>query len=169
MIEKNDAEINLARVHDWTKASDQKASIILAFQGVLLTSLFPLIFRWFWKNGHDFVVCEIVCLLIAVMFLLLGVVKSFSAVLPRINNNAKNKSLTFFGHIASESLAEYKERLAGSTERDLLDDLISQTHVSAKIALVKHKELRHSMISFAIGISILAGVYFEFVIRRILC
>lgn len=47
MIEKNDAEKNLVRVHEWTRAADQKISIFLAFQGVLLTLLFPMIFKSF--------------------------------------------------------------------------------------------------------------------------
>lgn len=169
MIEKNDAEKNLLRVHEWTRAADQKISIILAFQGVFLAVLFPMIFKWYWKNNSHFMTWEIFLLSLSGVLLLLSVWKSFSAVLPRISNNAKNKSITFFGHIASESFPEYKKRLEAATDASVLDDLISQTHISAGIVQNKYLELRHSMISFAIGISILIVIYAEFVIRRILC
>lgn len=169
MIEKNDAEKNLLRVHEWTRTADQKISIILAFQGVLLAVLFPMIFKWFWKNNPYFMAWEIIFLVMAGILLWFGIGKSFSAIIPRISNNAKKKSLTFFGHIASDSLSEYKSRLEEATEESIVDDLVSQTHFSAKIAQTKHSELRDSMISFSIGISILIVIYAEFVIRRAVC
>ncbi len=169
MIEKNDVEKNLLRVHEWTRAADQKISIILAFEGVLLAVLFPMVFKWYWKNNPHFMTWEILFLVMAGVLLLFGIRKSFSAIIPRISNNSKKKSLTFFGHIASDSLSEYKSRLEEATEENVVDDLVSQTHISAKIAQTKHSELRDSMISFAVGISILIVIYFEFVIRRAVC
>lgn len=161
-------EKNLARIHEWIKAVDQKINTILAFQGVLIVLLFPLIFKWFWKNIHRFDSFEIILLPVGVVFLLEGVYRSFSAVIPRISNNAENKSLTFFAHISSESVEQYKKRVGDATDDHILDDLIAQTHVSAGIANTKHVELRKSMIRFVIGISILAIVYIEFAIRKML-
>lgn len=168
MIERDNIEKNLARIHDWIKSSDQKISIFLAFQGVLLTLLFPLIFKWFWKNVHELAFLEVIFIAVSSVFLLEGIIKSFSAIIPRISNGAKVKSLTFFGHIASDSLGEYKKRLEESTKEHVVDDLISQTHISAGIANTKHSEFRKSMISFAIGISILVFIYIEFTISKIL-
>ena len=169
MIKRNDVEKNLERIHEWIKVADQKTSIFLAFQGVLLTLLFPMIFKWFWKNNLDFARWEVVFLVAAGVLLFIGIGKSFCAIIPRIINNSKIKSLTFFGHIAEESLSSYRKRLEGATEESLLDDLISQTHVSAKISQTKHVKFRDSMISFAIGVSILIVIYAEFVIRHIVC
>ncbi|NTW13802.1 MAG: hypothetical protein HGA31_02095 [Candidatus Moranbacteria bacterium] len=169
MIERNYVEKNLARVHEWIKAADQKISIFLAFQGVLLTLLFPMIFKWFWKHSFDFTKWEISLLITASILLLLGVGKSFSAIIPRIVNHSKIKSLTFFGHIADNSLSSYRKKLKDATEEELLDDLISQTHASAGVAQTKHVKFRDSMITFVTGISILIVVYAEFIIRRIVC
>ena len=54
MLTKNDLETNLERVHDWIKSADQKVSIFLAFQGVVLTLLFSSIFSWWDKIFSSF-------------------------------------------------------------------------------------------------------------------
>ena len=36
---------NLDRMADWIKAVDQKVSIFLAFQGIVLTGILPVIFK----------------------------------------------------------------------------------------------------------------------------
>jgi hypothetical protein len=65
------------------------------------------------------------------------------AVMPRLAG--PTKSLLFFGRIKELSAAEYIQKLANSTDEQLLADWAEQIHRNAEIACDKHAWVRKAM------------------------
>jgi len=162
MIEKNDLENNLNRIHEWIRSADQKVSIFLAFQGVVLTILMPDVFRWTVQNFLNFSPLHILLILSATVLLAYSIFNTISALMPRLKKKIKQTSLIYFGDIANFQLPEYQKALNGLTNETYSSELISQIYISAKIATTKHKQFQDSIILFIIGLIFLFAVYLIF-------
>ncbi len=151
-MNSSELESNLDRIHEWVKAADQKASIWLAFQGVCLTLIAAEIGKLrglLSSSPNDLLLILLIASFVGVC---LGIYKSVTAIIPRLNSKNKEKSLLFFGDIASLSLENFRERLKNYGDGDFRNDLIKQIHVSSLIATKKHRLFRESIFSFLLGI-----------------
>jgi hypothetical protein len=155
-MKKEDLENNLIRVQDWIKSADQKVSIWLAFQGIFLTIIIQYIANKI-KNVKYFDF-NILLFLTSITLIGLSIYKAALVIVPRIKNG-KHKSILYFGDIGSISLNDYENIIKKYSEADFERDLISQIHISSKIAKRKHEEFRDSLILFIVGSVLLALFY----------
>lgn len=146
----------LDRVHSWITSADQKISIFLAFQGVVLTWIFPyFVQRLFDLDSRN---CLILLLVSCFVVSGWGVFYSIAGIIPRIRNKGK-RSLTFFGDIAALEYKDYKVSLANLAPDQYKDETVSQIHISSLIATRKHICLRRAIILFWLGLIMFALNY----------
>lgn len=155
MFEKDELERSLERVHGWAKSADQKVSIFLAFQGVVVIPCF----KYISANFKKFPCFYIVFLAAGVVLVLFSIGKSISAIFPRLKNHKGKKSLTYFGDIASLELNVFKKEIKKSSAEDYKNELIDQIHISSKIAYSKHRKFSHAIILFVMGMVIFGIVF----------
>lgn len=158
-MNKADLENNLNRVHEWIRTADQKVGIFLAFQGVVITIVIPKVMNWIFIELRILSWLDILVILIGLVLLFYGLIKSVCALIPRLNKNTKEKSPIYFGDIAEMNLSDFKRELTELNEKGYEDELIKQIHISARIAKTKHRQFRDSSISFLLGLAILGFVY----------
>ncbi len=156
------AEKNLNRVHEWIRGIDQKVSIFLALQGVILTLLFTKILSAvvaiFTTTAVSF--WDSLFILWAILALGFGVFESLLAIFPRINNNAK--SHLYFGGIKNLTLSEYKNGMKDITDEDYFEELCEQVHRNSVIAVAKAEHFQKAIIIFLLGIGLLIVSYISF-------
>ena len=158
-MKKQDIENNLERIHEWIKSVDQKVSVFMAFQGIVLTLLFSEVFSWSKRHGHNFSCVDVVILITSIVLIGFSVYKSIAAIIPRLKNHKGHKSVTYFKDIAEFGLKDYKKKITEMSEEDYEDELIKQVHISAIISKKKHQEFRESIITFLLGMSLLVLIF----------
>ena len=162
MLTKSDLEVNLGRVHEWIKAADQKVSIFLAFQGVVLTILFPTVFSWLMRHWVGLQSILQFLLIVGTILIIYSLYKSAMAIIPRLNKDEKRRSITYFGDIVKFKLEEFKNAIDLMSEKEYEQELIDQIYVSSFIAKRKHLEFRLALIIFFCGMLLLALSYLLF-------
>jgi hypothetical protein len=155
MLSKNDLETNLERVHEWIKAADQKVSIFLAFQGVVLTLLFASIFSWATENLKTLPCKRLLLFVSGTILIGYSIYKSTSAIIPRLAKDKKKKSITYFGDIAKFDFGDFKRAIKETSADEYQNELIRQIHISSKIAARKHYQFRDAIFLFFGGIVLL--------------
>lgn len=129
-------ERNLA----WITAAEVKVGVIVAIDTAMLGGLVAAFsaadgvartaWAWFFNIGAAIALGS--ALFCAAM-----------AVLPRVNG--PDKSLLFFGRVASFTDVDYIESFKKATDTDLLEDWTAQIHRNAQIACDKFSWVRTSM------------------------
>lgn len=159
MLTKNDLETNLERVHEWIKVADQKVSIFLAFQGIILVFLLENIFSWTTKNMENLSCKDLLLLVSGIVLTILSVYKSTSAIIPRLTKtttkNKKRISITYFGDIAELDLEDFKTAVKEISADAYENELTEQIYISSKIATRKHSQFRDAIFSFFGGMVLL--------------
>lgn len=150
-MESERAEKILNRVQDWIKSADQKVSIFLAFQGVIASLIISQIQTKMLLKLGCYSSVEVVLFISVAVLLILSCYKSILVIIPRLHKKG-GQSITYFGDIAGLSLSDYKKMLNEATEEAYFNELVSQIHVSAKIAKDKHDLFRESIIIFCAGL-----------------
>jgi hypothetical protein len=162
MLTKSDHELNLARIHEWIRAVDQKVSIFLAFQGITLSIIFSNTFFWIKNNFEKFSELNLLMIFIAVFVTGYSIYKSTTAIFPRLTKNASPKSIIYFNDIANYDLGDFKKAVNKMGAEDYENELIEQAHECSIVAQKKHFQFRDAIISFFVGILILAINYIVF-------
>ena len=152
---------NLDRISDRLKSVDQKVAIFLAFQGIILTGIAPVIFKvatndYFLANEY-FIFFSITIL----FFLFYGTAKSIFAITPQLKNNHK-KSVLYFKDIALMGVADFKKRVGNINEKEYENCILEQIHILSCIATKKHEQFRDAIIIFCFGIFLLLTCLFAF-------
>jgi len=156
MISNEYLEKNLQRIHEWIRSADQKVSIFLAFEGVVLSFLYTITKRFVENKSnsldgifYSLLVTSIVCFGYSLLKL------CFSLISRTKNTSKKKKSISFFGDIASLSEPEFKKIIKKSNNDTVGDDLVSQIYVSSVIAAKKHKIFQESLYLLFLSVSFL--------------
>ncbi len=155
-MEKQEIESILNRIHDWIKSADQKVSIFLGFQGVILAVLLQKTINTPTLFIRDYLNLPVVFLYIGTFVLLYSLYKSIMALFPRLKKDSNTKSISYFGDIAKLELNDYRKDVNATSDENYIDDLISQIHISSKIADKKHRYFAEAIILFTIAIVILS-------------
>lgn len=172
MIETEELEPILDRIHEWTRAADVKVDILTAVEAGVLALLIPALIEWI-QDPHNAFENKL-WFLLGFGFLIVALTKSLQALFPRTSDQwwirlwrwAKGehsdrgpKSITYFGHIADLTLADYRERLSTLSPADLREDWINQVHLSAGIAGRKHHNIKVAILLFCLGLIIIGWTY----------
>lgn len=139
------AELNLQRKLDWIGRYDSRitfvAGISIAMLGVLVnasasftTLTWDLYLAFGFSTG----------------LLFTSLILVYLSQYPK--TNSVNSSLIYFGTIALLKADEFKKRVKATTEEDYFDDLLSQTHINAKIIAKKFFHLKRSLLLILIAV-----------------
>lgn len=150
----------------WTENCDTKASIVLAFIGVLVSVVFTSEFILdtirgqihniitYWRDGSGtFSILStmmFVSLLGFVTFMSLGCYYSILSL--KANIKCADESIIFFGRIALNTKEDYIEKVNKMTEEEFETDKLSQIHNCAVICDNKFKNYNKSMKYLSFGL-----------------
>lgn len=158
MITKDELENNLNRVHEWIRGADNKVSILLALEGIIITLLI--------SDSISSVISDLrygcwstILLIAGLVFLFVSAYKAIMAIIPRLKRGKKPLSLLYFGDVACMDLQSYEEKMRKMSEKDYEDQLLEQIHISSVIASSKHKHFRDSIIALSLAFLLLTAVY----------
>lgn len=166
----------IARFDFYINSTNTKASIIIAWNGIVIgtiflkyhqvTSLYDL-YIWSYYTANVFLVLIGVASVFSIVFVF-DVIYPFLKEKDKQPKNEDNDtgSLFFFGSIARLSHKKYIEKEKKSSEKDVLEDVLEQSHILSKGLLGKMMKLQSSIISvkfqlfFIFIMVILKGVIF---------
>lgn len=151
-----DLDKNLDRINEAIRSADQKVAVLLGFQGVLLTLIFPNATTLLSQTSNPF---AIVTSILGLILLLAGITKSLMAIIPRLNNKAGNLTFSYFGSIAQRSFENFSEKVEALSYENYRKNLIREIYDVSKIALAKYTNFRQSVIFFSIGMILLLAAY----------
>jgi hypothetical protein len=148
-MDKSILENNVSRISEWIKAADEKVSIWIAFQGIIITIGAPYLSKEIVPKMNS--VGLVICGIVITLLFCFSLYKSISAITPRLKNNSGEKSLLYFGDIARMYFADFETKITTYSEQEYVADLRKQIYMISKIALRKHQQFRDSIISFFIS------------------
>lgn len=147
----------LERIHGWIFSADQKTSIFLAFQGVVIALLFTDLAEWVLNfKGNLF---SSLIFSSGITIVAWSIYYSISGILPKVKNEGK-RSLIFFGDIAEMTIGDYKKAIFQLSASGLKNDFLNQIHISASIAKMKHVRLRRAITLFLVGLVLIGAILF---------
>lgn len=155
MLTQTNLETNLERVHEWIKSADQKVSIFLAFQGVVLTLLFTNIYSWVVNNLTAFSIFNLIIFISGIVLIGYSFYKSTLAIVPCLIKDKKTKSITYFGDIAKSNINDFKKIIKKIDVEEYKNELVEQIYISSKIAVTKHSQFRDAIFTFYGGMALL--------------
>lgn len=157
------AEKNLARIHEWIRSVDQKLSIILAFQGVFIALVTPLVVGLFNQYSYELNPFGVGLITAGYTIMAYGIFKAILALYSTLKVKQSKQltedqlSLTYFQHIDGISLATYEKRMFKLSKNEYIKELLAQTKVSAKITTKKQILFNDVLLFFFSGAIILAA------------
>lgn len=141
----NDVEGRLARAQwvlernlAWIAAAEVKVGVVVAIDVAMLGGLGAA-----FSGAKVVPAWGYVFSFLAAIALASGLITAAMAVLPRLTG-PKN-SVVFFGCIAKEESADYRDRFRNVSDLELLDDWTTQIHRNAEIALEKFAWVKSAM------------------------
>lgn len=161
-MDKQELNTRLDRINFWLSNCDQKCSIVLAFIGILLTTLLnPDILNTLHSNlivpvymaikGDSTMVFSFVNLLVILDLITLVISITYSilqlvwALLARVNpadfeqsGLTYRKTLLHFSSIAHKSYEDYKKQCENCSDEAEKNDYISQIYINSKIGDLKY-------------------------------
>lgn len=167
MKEKKDYYIEVHnQIIGWTNNCDTKASIVIAFAGVLMSIAFTSdymlntikvqvenIFK-FWRDdiGEFSIISTIMFISLgAVLVFMSGCIYNAINAL-KANINCTDDSIIFFGKIAKLSKEAYVDKVANITDDEYQQDKLSQIHNCATICNTKFKYYNKSINTLSKGL-----------------
>jgi len=141
----------LNRVSEWIKFADKKTAFLTTYYSVLFglvisqkdSILNNLINYQKWIFGF-----YIVILIGITVSFLIGIFFLFKSIFPRLKNSFTDKSLFYFGHIASMKFVDYSKEIEKLTEDEAKKQVIEQIYTNSIIADQKMKNVQNSIKSF---------------------
>ena len=181
-IGRNELETRLDRVNSWINNCDQKSSILLAIEGVVLTILctsdyisfihqqliLPIYNYYETGNGVFSIINTVQLSILVAMFILvflsvfysLQVIKGTTDTSLFKQPGLTEKSLLHFTSISNKSFNDFKRDVANQSEESMLNDLYSQIYINSSICDNKFKYHKKSVLCFCIFLFLLVLISF---------
>ena len=169
-INREELETRLDRIIGWINNCDQKTSVLLAIEGVVLTvfctsdyislihqRLVIPIYTCYKTGTGGFSLTNTIqiCLLLAMfvfaflsIFYSLLVIKGETDIRVFKQPEIENKSLTHFSSISNMSFIDFKRGVLKQSEKSLLNDLFSQIYINSSTCHGKFKCHKKSVCYF---------------------
>lgn len=153
----NDTQLekNFDRISDWIKITDQKVSVFLAFQGIILTLIFPFLYASISNFKFYYNRCSFAPVILGVSCIITGILISIISITPKLGHTRK-KSLLYFKDVASMKFEDYKKNVKDTSAEKYKDFLLEQIYVLSCIATKKNQQFVGAVIVFTLGISLIA-------------
>lgn len=150
----DDARDTLMRILGHISNCDTKASILLGITGIVLTAVVDLIFQGSATTAmrSELIICNPNYLMIATMLsFVVGLILLIFVLIP-ILKSPSTKSNIYFSDINKHNSAEkYKDIVKKQQDSDILDDLIEEIYINAKICSKKYTRFKWSVYSIGLG------------------
>lgn len=181
-ITKDELTLRLDRVNGWINNCDQKSSILLAIEGVVLTILctsdyitfihqqliLPIYNYYKTGNGVFSIINTIQIFILVVMFILifLSVFYSLQVIKGTVDiklfkqSGLTEKSLLHFTTISNRGFNEFKKDITNQSEESMLNDLCSQVYINSSICDNKFKYHKKSVWCFCSFLFLLVLITF---------
>lgn len=145
-------------IQDWTRAVDQKASIILTLALVLATLAAHEVLG---PNGglHNATDARLWVVRIMGAAFTVSVVLAMSVVVPSLGwgRSKRTPTLIYFGDLRLRNSKEIAAALEQLSDSEALEQLAAQLAITSRIAWNKHQRLRLSLLALAVGAACLAS------------
>jgi hypothetical protein len=159
--------INILRdAHEWIKTADQKVSIFLTFQGVLITLFFFKAHTWLLENYLNLCLLNLLFIVAGIVLLAISILKSLKVIVPQLTKKENTRSLIYFYDIAKFSMENYKKKMKTFNDKQYKAELLEQIYISSNIAMKKYKLFEDSIVFFLTGAILLIVTYFVFVLKH---
>lgn len=154
-LEVPELERILNRVHEWTRAADQKAYILSVLQtvaaGVVATNLRD------WFSSSNLSDLRLPVILSALLWLASVVFCSLTVFARTGRAGEVQDSVTFFAHIGRHrKLLDYRHKVNTITDSLLRDDYIDQIWISGRICGLKHRFVKWGFSLFLASVAVFA-------------
>jgi hypothetical protein len=141
----------LNRVSEWIKFADKKAAFLTAYYsvifGLVISQKDPILNNLTnyqkWMFGF-----YVVILFGFIISFLIGIFFLFKSIFPRLKNSFTDKSLFYFGHVATMKFIDYSKEIEKLTEDEAKKQIIEQLHTNSIIADKKMRNVQASIKSF---------------------
>jgi len=152
-------ESNLNRVQEWIRAADNKVSILLAIEGILITLILSDSMLAYVKTiqQNSF---TITILIGSLVFLFVSSYKATLTIVPRLSRKNMKASLLFFGSISTMELKDFDKKIKEMDEKQYINQIIEQIHISSIIASSKHHNFKDSVIALSVSLILLGAAWF---------
>lgn len=186
-ITEDELKSRLDRVNSWINNCDQKASILLAVEGVVLTvlctsdyiswihqKLISPIYNYYETGKGEFSLINAIqlCLLaVMLVMIILSIFYSLQVIKGTINARFKQsglteKSLLHFASISNKSFSDFKRETINQSDESVINDLLSQIYINSSICTAKFKHHKKSVCSFCTFLFLLITMMvIQFVIK----
>jgi len=145
------AEKILASINGWISSADQKVSIFLALEGVIITLLIPNYLKSITDRfqTHTMQFWPGALIILTVLSLGYSIFRSLTVIFPRLTNKAC--SHLYFGCIKNMDFNKFSRDMERMSENSYLKELYEQIHTNSKIANCKHEAFQHAIVAFIVG------------------
>jgi hypothetical protein len=157
MLSTTDLERILDRIHIWTRSLDQRIGVLVGLESGVLGFALIRILDWYTRTADR--PWFQATILVGLVLLACGLVEALRALFPRTGNLSHDRSLTFFGDIAAESLDSYRKKIDSASDESYRRDFVDQIHTSSVIAAKKFHSFKLSVLLFASGLATVACSY----------
>ena len=165
---KEDAYQTLNLINEWTRSSDTKTSILMAFISILfgftLTAFDAITYIKNSDNITFFFFFIVILIILYIIFAAASVVFCCMSLYARLKyKNLKSNSIFYFGDIAKQDERDFIMKTSEVTEDNIVNDLKLQIAINSRIAKCKLKYFNYGLISsivlFFCAIILLVIVY----------
>lgn len=148
------AEKILDTIHGYVKGADQKISIFLALEGIILAILIPNYLKMVTARFqlHTMSLWNGLAIILATISLIYSIYEALNAIFPRLSNN--KVSHLYFGSIERMKLQEYKTEMRDLREDEYFNELCEQIQINSIIVFGKHKKTQRAILFFLIGMGL---------------
>ncbi|MBA2880185.1 hypothetical protein HNR65_000492 [Desulfosalsimonas propionicica] len=137
-------ERELDRLLTWVRAADTRVTLVLPLDTAMLGALAAVA-----SDTCGWNTWQVIWGLLSVIPLTASLVFLALATFPR--TDGPRNSLVFFGGIANRTEREFRDAVQAVDEAGYAEDLISQCHVNAVIAVKKFRWIKLSLLSVFIA------------------
>lgn len=154
---KEDSKEFFDNINNWISNIDSKISFALAFSGIFLLNVFSNSknftnnFETLLTNFSFVLLLKIVLQICTYGFNIISIYFFIKALTPKVKRINNNKSLLFWGDIATFSLDEYKNKVNQLSEDKIKDTYIEQIHTNSIICKEKCKNYKLGLQCMFIG------------------
>jgi hypothetical protein len=155
----------------WAEVADAKAGAVLFFTGasarILMEPIIDSATELYDEGLNNLSsgaallhIAFVVVTIVVVAALFWTIYHAFVTLVPRVRRSGAGRGgVMFFGDLARIPYAEWRERILGYSEQDVLDDLAGQVHTAGVIASQKHQHIKHAVSGILVVLALSPVLY----------
>jgi len=155
----------LKHISEWIKFADKKTAFLTAYYSLifgLVVSQKDTILNHLANYQKWVTVFYIFILFGVIVSFLVGISFLFKSIFPRLKNSFTDKSLFYFGNVASMKFVDYSKEIEKLTDDEIKKQIIEQIYTNSVIADQKMKNVQKSIKSLIVLITFILILIFIF-------